>query len=151
MRVYLVIFLLLFSGPAFSDNAKGISNKRLNEYFKSDLDYEAFFLNLKSSLLSGDKQQVASLNLYPIRVNYPSGSVYYDTREQFIENYDSIVTPEMLTRVKEQQFKNLFYNYNGLNIGFGDIWFSGICMDGGLCTEHKINVWAYSVLSISKK
>ena len=151
MRVYLVIFLLLFSGPAFSANVKGISNKSLNEYFKGDLDYEAFFLNLKSSLLSGDKQQVASLNLYPIRVNYPNGSVYYDTTEQFIENYDSIVTPEMLARVKEQQFKNLFYNYNGLNIGFGDIWFSGICTDGDLCKERKINVWAYSVLSVSKK
>jgi hypothetical protein len=89
--------------------------------------------------------------LYPIRVNYPSGSVYYDTKEQFIENYDSIVTPEMLEKVKEQQFSNLFYNYNGLNIGFGDIWFSGICMDGDLCKKLTINVWAYSVLSVSKK
>ena len=29
LRAYLVIFLLLFSGPAFSDNVKNISNKRL--------------------------------------------------------------------------------------------------------------------------
>ncbi|MEP2651751.1 MAG: hypothetical protein ABJH06_07115 [Paraglaciecola sp.] len=89
--------------------------------------------------------------MYPNRVNYPSGGVYYDSKEAFLENYDKIVKPEMLERVKAQNFSSLFYNYNGMNFGIGDLWFSGICLDGDSCKDINIKVWSYSVLHIEKK
>ncbi|GLR69401.1 hypothetical protein [Agaribacter marinus] len=151
MKAIFSLILLLLSNTAFSDDESGVSNNRLNKYFHTDLDYEAFFNELKAGLLSGDKEKVASLNLYPIRVNYPEKSVYYDTVEEFIDNYDKIIRTEMLSRVEKQEFSSLFYNYNGMHIGFGDIWFSGICVDGESCESLSINVWAYSVLSIEEK
>ncbi|WP_337879337.1 hypothetical protein [Rheinheimera sp.] len=151
MKYFLVLCFMVFCAAAQSDHADGISNKVLNEYFKDELNYEAYFSKFKTALLAGDKQLVASLNLYPLRVNYPSGPVYYATKEQFIENYDKVITAELLNRVKGQQFKNLFYNYQGLHIGFGDIWFGAICLDGEQCKKVEIYAWAYNVMSISKK
>ena len=151
MKAFIIFLLLFFTSHLVSANQQDITNKILNEYFRTNMDYEAFFITLKSSLLAGERERVASLNSYPVRVNYPTGGVYYDSKEEFLENYDKIVKPEMLERVKEQRFNSLFYNNQGMYIGFGDIWFTGICLDGESCKKVDIKISSYSVLSIEKK
>ena len=64
MKYFLVLCFMVFCAAAQSDDADGLSNKVLNQYFKDELNYEAYFSKFKTALLAGDKQRLASLNLY---------------------------------------------------------------------------------------
>ena len=122
-------------------------------YGESEI-YEEFYLKLRKALVSGDKEAVAKLNTYPIRVNIDSTSVYYKTAREFLANYSQIITREMLSRVKKSDFKDLFANSYGMHIGLGDIWFTGYCI-GKItdkeCDDVKVNVTTYNVIHIAEK
>ena len=151
MKSFIVLFIVIFAFDSFGieDEAQKM-RERLKDYYGESEIYEEFFLKLQRNLLSGEKEQVASLNSYPVRVNYKSGSVYYEDKIEFIKNYDRIVTPEMLKRVKDQTLETLFYNSYGLHIGYGDIWFGGICLDGNDCKNIEVLVTSYSEIYVQR-
>ena len=151
---HLKIALLLCS-LLLSSSSLAITDAKMREiltslYGESEI-YEVFYLKLREALVSGDKETVSKLNDYPIRVNFDSGTVHYKTASEFINNYSNIVTDEMLSRISEHKFHDLFANSYGMHIGLGDIWFTGYCIGkiaGKECDEVKINVTSYNVISI---
>ena len=72
--------------------------------------------------------KLAKLISYPIKVNFDSGTEYFNSEKEFITHYSKIVTAEMMARVKRQKFSELFVNSYGMHIGYGDIWFAGRCV-----------------------
>ncbi|NNJ73026.1 MAG: hypothetical protein HKP09_07575 [Enterobacterales bacterium] len=147
MKKFALLILLAVSFITIADDNISMIEK-LSEYFHTDgKQYESFFYAIQDAIQSENKKALAKLNLYPIRVNFNEGTVYYNDENDFIENYDKIVIEDMKARVKAQKFSELFYNYAGLHIGYGDIWFSEICGDSenSDCKSIGLFIYAYNV------
>jgi hypothetical protein len=152
IRMLLTLLLVILQFNAVADTDEKSRNRLKNLYGESDI-YEHFFYELKNALIAKDAEKIASLNHYPIRVNFDNGTKYYKSKDEFIASYDKIVTEEMLERVKKQSFSTLFANSYGMHIGFGDIWFAGYCVGDNSdnpCEKVRINVAAYNVNSMKK-
>jgi hypothetical protein len=152
MQIFKILLLFILCFNVFAATDEEVRNRLKNLYGESDI-YEHFFHQLKKSLIAKNAEEVANLNDYPIRVNFESGTKYYQDKHQFIASYDTIVTLEMLERVKKQNFSDLFANAYGMHIGFGDIWFTGYCIGENPenpCKNVKINVTTYNVNHVEK-
>jgi hypothetical protein len=155
MNVYKlsILVLLLFSFGAYSNTDEKMRDMLTSAYGESDI-YEAFFYDLHTAIVGANVDKIAKLNSYPIRVNFASGTEYFNSEKEFKANYSKIVTAEMLSRVKSQKFSELFVNSYGMHIGYGDIWFSGICVgkiSSKECDEVIISVNAYNVNHVPSK
>ncbi|WP_462159812.1 hypothetical protein [Pseudoalteromonas sp. GB56] len=152
MRNSLVLLIMVLSCSSFAGTDEESRDRLKYLYGESEI-YENFFYELKNALITKEIEKVANLNGYPIRVNFDSGTKYFKNKNEFITNYESIVTSEMLERVKQQSFANLFANSYGMHIGLGDIWFTGYCIGkdpANPCEKVKVNVTAYNVNHVKK-
>ena len=151
MRNILVLLIMIVSCNTFAATDAESRDRIKSLYGESEI-YEHFFYELKDALIAKDIEKVASLNDYPIRVNFDSGSKYF-SKDEFIKNYGDIVTSEMFERVKQQTFADLFASSYGMHLGLGDIWFTGYCIgkdSENPCEKVKVNVTAYNVNYVKK-
>jgi len=151
MRNILVLLITIVSCNTFAATDEESRDKIKSLYGESEI-YEHFFYEFKDALIAKDIEKVANLNDYPIRVNFDSGSKYF-SKDEFVKNYADIVTSEMLERVKQQTFADLFANSYGMHLGLGDIWFTGYCIgkdSENPCEKVKVNVTAYNVNHVKK-
>lgn len=152
MRTLITLLLFILSFNLIAGTDENVRNRLKNLYGESDI-YEHFFYQLKNYIIAKNAEQVASLNDYPIRVNFDSGTKYFKNKDEFIASYEKIVTPEMLERVRSQGFEDLFANSYGMHIGFGDIWFTGYCIGESPenpCEKVKVKITAYNVNHVKK-
>ena len=61
----------------------------------------------------------------------------------FIESYDKIMTPNVQHAVERQEFGDLFVNSDGVMVGNGQLWFTGVCPDA-TCSTHELRVIAFN-------
>ncbi|MRT55197.1 hypothetical protein GJV11_03595 [Enterobacteriaceae bacterium RIT693] len=129
----LLAYLLLSASVTWSGTALAASeqemNARLEQLFSSHQNYHDFFNNLKAQIAAKNKPEVAKLVAYPITVKLGGKKVQIKSQPQLIKNYDAIFTPDLVAAVSAQQYEDLFANDQGLMIGKGQIWFSGVCRD----------------------
>ncbi|MBO9492425.1 hypothetical protein J7384_18835 [Endozoicomonas sp. G2_1] len=147
MNRFLCIILVLFSSFSWSTSTSEIRKNLTYLYGEYEI-YESFYYKLTEAILQKDPKTVASMNMYPIRVNSASGTVYIKTEQEFISQFDSIVNKKMMDTVKSQKFEDLFANSTGMHIGLGDIWFTGYCTgteEGKECDTVIVKVMAYNV------
>ncbi|EFM08423.1 hypothetical protein PaecuDRAFT_4776 [Paenibacillus curdlanolyticus YK9] len=88
--------------------------------------FDAMFEQVQAAVAADDRAKVASLALYPIRVNYSAEqSVQIKDAAQFIAQYDSIITQSVKEALRTQDKKELFVNAQGIMAGAGQMWFGG--------------------------
>lgn len=87
----------------------------------------AFVQHLQTLVASDDRQQIATLIAYPLRINRgPKNRTLIRSRADFLAHYDSIITPKVRSALANKNAARcLFYNSNGFMIGNGEIWFDG--------------------------
>lgn len=89
------------------------------------IDYEkgkVLLSTFKTALSNGDKQAIAGLMAYPLRVNTAPGKFFtVKNAPEFIKKYDNILTADLIQAV--QKDKDIFCNTQGAMIGSG-IWFN---------------------------
>lgn len=73
---------------------------------------------------------------YPFRARINGKAVKLRDAAHFVQDYDKIVTPKVKHAIANQTYPALFANWQGVSIGDGEVWFSGI--DG----NDKIKVTA---------
>lgn len=84
----------------------------------------AFLSELKSAVELSDKTKVASMAKFPLRVNTPTKHLAIKDREEFLYNYDHILTPDIKTKIADERSSRcLFANRQGFMIGDGEAWF----------------------------
>ncbi len=83
----------------------------------------AFLAGLKAAVQGADKDKVAAMVQYPLRVNLEKGSRTVRTRSEFVKDYDRLVTPTVRKAIETQAPECLFANYQGVMIGNGQVWF----------------------------
>ena len=89
-----------------------------------------FLLEIQDSVRTDNKEKLASLIYYPIKIYMLDGSeLKIENAAEFVANYEKIVIPEWKDIVLAQEPSELFSNWQGAMIHRGELWFTPICLD----------------------
>ena len=99
-----------------------------------------FLLAIQDSLRTGNKEKLASLVYYPITISLEGDNdKEIQNAEEFIANYEKIVTPEWKDIILSQEPARLFTNWQGVMVSRGELWFTAICTDSS-CQESELYI-----------
>lgn len=129
-------------GPT-TTNAQSISavNSSLDALFGTHEPFQQFFDSLKTAVAGDDKAAIARMINYPFKARIGGRDVRIADIGHFVASYDEIVTPKVKTALAKQTYEKLFANSQGVMIGAGEIWFSGICSDNA-CKQQTVKIIA---------
>ncbi|MDX3904772.1 MAG: hypothetical protein QHC78_03680 [Pigmentiphaga sp.] len=99
---------------------------RLDTLFGEHVPYRNFFEKLQKAVATDDKAAVAAMVQYPFRARLGGKAHTIRDAGHFVADYDQIMTPEVKRAIAAQTYPELFANWQGISIGSGEIWFSGI-------------------------
>ncbi|MBB3105350.1 putative component of type VI protein secretion system [Azomonas macrocytogenes] len=123
--------LMSFSGIALTQSAAD-TDKIFDQLFGEHKPYADFFAKLQGAFASDDQAMVASLVDYPFQTRIGEKSVKIRDTAHFVANYDEIVTTKVKNAVAKQDYASLFANWQGVMVGNGELWFSGIGEKGNV-------------------
>lgn len=100
-------------------------------------------LSLVEAMDNSDAATIAGLAEYPLRVAANGESYDIQSADDFVENFDTLVTQDTRDAVAEQTYDQLFVNSDGVMLAGGAVWMSNVCDNGDCSSSH----WA--VISIN--
>ena len=82
-----------------------------------------FMAELQQAVKAGDKDKVASLMAYPVRVNQGGGKhrIIKDSAA-FVRDYEKLLPSAVATAIAAADPRKLFCRYDGVMLGSGVIW-----------------------------
>ena len=85
-----------------------------------------FMAELQQAVKAGDKEKVARLMAYPVRVNQGGGK-HRMIKDQatFVRDYEQIIKSATAAEIAAADPRKLFCRYDGVMLGRGVIWASG--------------------------
>lgn len=101
-------------------------NSTLDTLFGGHAPYQAFFEALKKAVAADDRKSVAAMISYPFRARINGKAVKLSDAAHFVADYDEIITQKVKDAVAKQTYATLFANWQGVSIGDGEVWFSGV-------------------------
>lgn len=101
--------------------------------------FEPFIRSFQKAVAEGDKVAVADMVSYPISVDIGGKKAIVRKPEEFVRDYERIMTPDIVDAVKQQKYADLMANSQGVMFHRGEIWISGICKDNS-CKSYDIRV-----------
>lgn len=146
MRIFslaasIVLALVVTVGPAAAQTVEE-TNARLDAIYGEHTTFGDAFDALFNAVSNGDKATVASLVKYPLRVATNGEEYVIDNEQTFIDNYDTIMTPQIVDTIVGQDFALLFVNDEGVMYGDGNVWFADVCLDDACNTA----VWLVTTI-----
>lgn len=128
---------ILFSAALFATTLTGVAAKadeasvdqQIEALLGDAPDYKELFYAFKVALEEGKSDIVVSLVNYPITVTIDGEEATYSSEQELLDNYDSVFTEAIVEAVSNQDYGDLFVNSEGVMIGNGEVWISGICED----------------------
>ncbi|MFM0644255.1 hypothetical protein PQR14_07970 [Paraburkholderia bryophila] len=121
---------------------------RMDFLFGSHVPYRQFFDQLQQAVARADKPAVAGMVKYPITVALHGKKVTLRTKRDLVAHYDAIFTPKLVDLVAHQTYATLFSRDQGVMIGGGEIWFSGICRDK-TCKDVSVKIITLNLDSLN--
>jgi hypothetical protein len=88
-----------------------------------------------------DRAAVAAMVAYPFETTIAGEDVTLASKDEFARRYDELFTPAVVAAVEQQTYATLFANAEGVMIGNGEVWFSGICADA-TCSDASVKIIA---------
>ncbi|TVX93630.1 hypothetical protein [Paenibacillus agilis] len=99
-----------------------------NPYEVAGIDDPAAFVqflsDLKKEVAANNKKAVAGMIDYPLNVNKNGKTTKIKTKQQFIKQYNKIMTKEVKQKLLAQKADRVFVNAEGVMIGDGEMWIS---------------------------
>ncbi|HMB91637.1 MAG TPA: hypothetical protein VKP65_12365 [Rhodothermales bacterium] len=89
-------------------------------------EVETFFASLEQAIASDNRRKVASLIAYPLTVDLAEEPLTLRDEGDFVRAYEAIVTDAVKQVVADAEVATLFANWQGVRIGQGEVWFSGV-------------------------
>jgi hypothetical protein len=123
--------VFLLSGPAKADEAS--VDQQIENLLGPAADYKELFYAFQVGLEEGKSDIVVSLVNYPITVRIDGNEETYTSEEELLAAYDDVFTDAIRQAVAKQDYGDLFVNSEGIMIGSGEVWITGIC-DDSACT-----------------
>ena len=104
----------------------------LDALFGSHAPYQKFFGDMKKAVAAGDKAMVAGMVDYPFQARIGGKAVKLNDAAHFLADYDKIMTSKVKQAIAAQSYETLFANWQGVSIGDGELWFSGVGSGGSI-------------------
>lgn len=123
--------VVMLSSPASSDEAS--VDQQIENLLGPASDYKELFYAFKVALEEGKSDIVVSLVNYPITVRIDGSEETYSSEDELLAAYDDVFTDVIREAVANQDYGDLFVNSEGVMIGDGQVWITGIC-DDSACT-----------------
>ncbi|MFN8626383.1 MAG: hypothetical protein U0587_10455 [Candidatus Binatia bacterium] len=114
----------------------------------TDAAARSMFDALQDAVRSNDREKLAALVEYPLRVNASGTHRLISDSDQFVADFSNIFTGAVRQQVLDQKFDELFVNWRGVMVGDGAIWFSGICeadSPAGACKNVRVRIIAVNL------
>lgn len=111
--------------PAHAQTAADVDTT-LDQLFGEHAAYATFFEALKTAVAAGDKQAVSAMVDYPFTARIGDKALTIRDAAQFVADYDTVITPKVKDAIAAQTYETLFANWQGVMIGNGELWFSGV-------------------------
>jgi len=134
-QILLLTTILVFSVVTSAFGTLPTPEEQERQCASSAVDYKKAVVLAKAiqdAIRNNDRKMLANLAGYPLRVvksrHCQSDKVIYyyiRTKKQFMEQYNSIFTKEVISSVLQADPANIFCNYEGAAIAGGTIWFQG--------------------------
>jgi hypothetical protein len=129
------------AAAAEAPSGNGGMDARLDLLFGEHAPYRTFLQALQAAVAADDRKQVAGMVSYPLKTSIHGRAVRIRTQKQFLHNYEELLPPATRAALAAQAYGALFVNSQGVMIGSGQVWFSGVCSDE-LCSRRTIKVIA---------
>jgi hypothetical protein len=114
---------------------------RLDLLFGEHESYRTFLHELQSAVAEHARARVADMVSYPLKTRIKGAWVRVRTPAQFLAHYEELLTPKIQQAIAQQSYGDLFSNSQGVMIGNGAIWFSGVCKDQS-CSARSVKIIA---------
>ncbi len=101
-------------------------DRTLDALFGDHARYRTFFENLKKAVAAGDKSAVAGMIDYPFHARISGKALKIRDAAHFVAEYDRIITVKVKTALQAQTYETLSANWQGVMVGDGEVWFSGV-------------------------
>jgi hypothetical protein len=125
-------------GPARSDEA---TSARLDALFGAHEPYEAFLARLQDAVAARDRRSVAAMIAYPLETRVAGEPVTLAAPEDVVRRYDQLFMAPVVAAIARQTYATLFATAEGVMVGDGEIWFSGVCGDEA-CADVAVRIIA---------
>lgn len=129
VRTVVILTCALFLSPYLKCEAQNAAAQSCDSSTVDDLDpgmakrAKAFLAKLKAAAESDNKEQIAGMVAYPLRVFEGDKKKTIRSAREFIADYGHLLTPSVKRAVLGQSPECLFANYQGVMIDDGVIWF----------------------------
>ncbi|MEO9341023.1 hypothetical protein ABFT80_26875 [Mesorhizobium sp. SB112] len=139
IRILFVAMLAASAGTAntYAQTAAEVDSS-LDDLFGAHAPYRHFFEQLQKAVASDDKAAVAAMVDYPFQARINGRAVKLRDAAHFVADFDKIVTSKVKQAIAGQTYATLFANWQGVMIGDGELWFSGVG-DGNVVKITAIN------------
>ncbi|MDF2541745.1 MAG: hypothetical protein K0S47_1463 [Herbinix sp.] len=115
---------------AFRTNIANLQVQDMNRYAVAGIDdpseFETTFHVLQELIANDKKAEIAEYIAYPISITIDGEKVEIKNEEDFLVNYDKIMTEAVKKAFLDQKVEETFVNYQGVSVGSGVIWISQI-------------------------
>ena len=81
---------------------------------KTPAQLDTFLTKLREAVTAGDKAAVAALVDYPLQVIRASEDITIESKEDFIKQYDDVMTPKVKEAAMTQKLDGIFINKQGV-------------------------------------
>ena len=89
-------------------------------------EFEKSFNTIKSLVKNNEVSKVANYVSYPLNVNKEDKKIKIQSKEDFIKNYNTVITENVKKALLVQDVAKTFVNYQGVMVGSGEIWFTHV-------------------------
>lgn len=89
-------------------------------------DVKSFLESLKKSVEAEDKVYLSNVARYPLRYFENKKRKSVNGPAQFVKKYKAIFTDKVKHTIENQQYQDLFVDSEGIMLGNGEVWISGI-------------------------
>lgn len=123
-----------FTGRAAAQDSEVYD--RIEELHGDAAGFDRPLRQLVLAMRSGDAETIAGLAEYPLSVKANGETYDVENAEDFVENFDDLVTPETRRDVGRQQYQDLFVSSEGVMLANGAVWMGAVCDDNACDESH---------------
>ncbi|RUM08424.1 hypothetical protein [Rhizobium chutanense] len=133
--------ILLAASGAFAGDSDVYN--RIEELHGDAAGFDRPLRQLVQAMRSGDAEAIAGLAEYPLTVKANGETYDVENAEDFVDNFDDLVTPQTRRAVGHQQYGDLFVNSDGVMLAGGAVWMGAVCEDDACEASH----WAITAIN----
>lgn len=137
-----ILALSLLALPLGLQAAPAGDSGRFEAAGLSDQEVRTFLGALQKGVRGNNADQVAALVEFPLDVHQCNRTLHIQ-RKEFNQRFASVFDRKISKAVVDATFETLFSNWQGVMIGDGEVWFTGICegsTQSDPCSRQRVRV-----------